>query len=273
AVPCRLPWYGGSGWTARVSRNRRRSSGSPRTRPRSSGANTVARTTPRRSRALGTGAPFTRPRTPVPRRSSRSTSSRRPARPTAQRITADAAPARAHSHGQPSGRGRARHTAERITADAAPARIRAASCPTRCEPSVARYPIASSRFVLPTPLGPTSTDPPPGRATATLSWFRKSTTSTRSRRMPRPRPAQPGASRGTRGLSSRQPDRHQQVHEPQGVVAVDQGGLEAVADLDDGLVVVHGRDPVAQVDGVEGDGEALAPVLGLPGGRPPAAAP
>src|SRR6266511_631205 len=162
--------------------------------------------------------------------------------------------------------------------------------------------MASSRLVLPTPFAPTSTETPAGRSTAIVGWFLKSMSSTRSTRMPsRPHvhlwPAggrtEPGAQPGRRpdlggirgGASSPPneprtawstaalawtPHRHEEIQKSLSVVAVDQGWLEPVADLDDHLVVLDRTHPVAEVHGVEGDREALALVLCVDGGRTPA---
>src|SRR6266540_2080281 len=60
-----------------------------------------------------------------------------------------------------------------------------------------------------------------------------------------------------------QADGHQQVQEAMPLVAVHERGLQAVPDLEHHLVVLDRCHALAQVGGVERDGERLALVLGL----------
>src|SRR5690625_5001617 len=111
------------------SRKRRRPSGSALIRPRSSGANSTARTSPSRPRSRGTFCPWSRARLDLPGVISRSTCSGRPAR----------------------------RKLARITAVVSPRWTRAASWGTRWLERVDRYQTASTMFVLPCPFWPTRT--------------------------------------------------------------------------------------------------------------------
>ncbi len=119
--------------------NRRRPSGSPLTRERSSGANSTVRSSPSTSRGRETGDRFTRARLADPGTISSSTSTCRPARA----------------------------IAVRTVARDAPIRTRGASVGTRWLDSAATYPIASTRLVLPCPFGPISALTPGSSASST----------------------------------------------------------------------------------------------------------
>src|ERR1051325_6795953 len=128
------------------SRKRRRSPGSPLISARSSGANSTVRTMPSTSRGLTCEDLLMRARLAFPGFSSSSTSCCR-------------SPCL---------------TCARMTARSAPMRTSGASEATRWLPRVARYPTASTRLVLPWPLGPTKAVTPGSSGTSTRAYERKS---------------------------------------------------------------------------------------------------
>src|SRR3954471_10773886 len=192
------------------SRKRRRSPGSPFTSARSSGANSTVRTIPSTSRGLTCEDLLIRARFALPGLSSSSTSCCR-------------SPCL---------------TCARTIARSAPIRTRGASEATRWLPRVAREPIASTRFVLPCPLGPTNAVTPGSSGTSTRAYERKSANDRCVTCMVGRRPP-PGC-----GL------RLWMAPQPCGLLRLDRVAAELVAQRRDHLhlrrVVLTGREPREQ---------------------------
>src|SRR4051794_33941276 len=138
--------YRGCSATSVSSRKPRRPDGPPFTNSRSSGENTLARSTPSRSRVRWSRCllTYTRPRPETASSASMSTS-----RPLFS-------------------------PSARITALVAPALINASVGAPRNDDSVARYDRASSRLVLPCPFAPSTAVTPPANSTAASGYERKS---------------------------------------------------------------------------------------------------
>src|SRR5581483_7250547 len=197
------------------SRKRRRSPGPPFTSARSSGANTLTRNAPRRSRARCSRCRLTCTRLRPPLTISASSRSSRPSR-------------------SPSAR---------TTAAAAPSRMRASGGAPRNDDNVARYASASRRFVLPSPLAPSTTVSPGANSTSAEGYDRKSVSQSRLT------------------SNSRHADGHEQVQEVVALRGADDGGLQGVERGDDDLVARCHVDAVEEVLGVERHGELGALVL------------
>src|SRR5439155_3527699 len=189
---------------------RRRSAGPPFTGARSSGENTTTRSAPSRSRARRNGWRFTCTRSRPARVSSASTVDRRL-----------------------SG---ARSISARTTARSQPWRTSASRGAPRKDASVARYPTASSRLVLPSPLSPAITVSPGAGDTSADSKFRKSVSQRRSTR-----------------IASGHANGHQQVEVGGTFVRTNGGRLQRVERFQRDLVALDGLETADAELGVEGD--------------------
>src|SRR5438309_2219183 len=114
--------------------------------------------------------------------------------------------------------------------------------------------MASSRFVFPWALGPTTTVRPAGTSRETWEWLRKSRASNHSNRT--------GRSPGRSPDGSGETDRHDQIHEGL-LFAPDHGRLQPVAHLDLDTVARGAAQPVDEVVRIERRRQVVALELRL----------